>query len=179
MICHNATDMVWCMYQKTKMQAKNLWMQGRVPDPPLSPKGERESELLAQHFGPRLNQGGGAVLMCSPMLRALQTIWPLAREAGLTCTVMPELYEVGGIYDDTGASPPALTAHDIRNRFPKFLTHHLPQVQHTTCLRVCVGVCVCARARACMFHANEERKMIVCIYVYMCAYACELKDTYT
>eukprot|EP00281_Chroomonas_sp_CCMP1168_P007875 CAMPEP_0206277944 /NCGR_PEP_ID=MMETSP0047_2-20121206/37143_1 /ASSEMBLY_ACC=CAM_ASM_000192 /TAXON_ID=195065 /ORGANISM="Chroomonas mesostigmatica_cf, Strain CCMP1168" /LENGTH=272 /DNA_ID=CAMNT_0053707629 /DNA_START=157 /DNA_END=975 /DNA_ORIENTATION=- len=89
--------------QITPEQATKDWLAGRVTDPPLSAKGERESHLLSKHLGPKLVQTGGAVLVSSPMLRALQTTAPLARETGFQCTVMPECFEVGGIYDSGGS----------------------------------------------------------------------------
>ncbi len=82
----------------------------RVCDPPLTPLGWRQAEILAQHLATqadleprRAGQAPGYPiqrLYCSAMLRALQTARPIAAALGLTPVVWTDIHECGGVYLD-------------------------------------------------------------------------------
>ena len=72
---------------------------------------------MLQFLATRLVQSGGAYLVTSPMLRAMQTTAPLARDTGFNVIVHPEGYEVGGLYDSARGGAPSkaegMTADEI------------------------------------------------------------------
>lgn len=137
-------------------QATHQWLAGRIPDPPLSFKGEKESHHLSQvpashplprrpavvgskvhltlpspqFLSARLVRSGGAYLVTSPMLRAMQTTAPLARDTGYNVIIHPECYEVGGLYDSAkggrALKVEGMTAEAIAAAFPGYHTHLLP-----------------------------------------------------
>jgi broad specificity phosphatase PhoE len=112
----------------------------RVSDPPLTERGERQSEILAWHLatGTELepstsaannyNQRGYGItrLYCSPMWRALQTAYFIGQALGLTPEVWVDLHEKGGIYLDheDGRGPvgcPGRTRREIQLAFPNYV----------------------------------------------------------
>lgn len=93
--------------------------RARLPDPELSPIGQRQVELLAEALAPML-RAERTLLVTSPMRRALLTATPVAVRAGLgqerfVCEA--ELYEVGGCYYGDEARP-SMTAAQIEAEFP-------------------------------------------------------------
>lgn len=68
-------------------------------DPDLSPKGRQQAEALARAFAPSFSDlGERALLVSSPMRRALQTAMPMAQQAKLESRQFlchAELFEVG------------------------------------------------------------------------------------
>lgn len=112
----------------------------RVADPPITPLGERQAEHLAEHLASsplyEFGRGGAAHLpgygitrlVCSPMLRTLQTAAPVARALGLPLEVWTDIHEHGGIFDgnprlEPGAegamrSFPGMTRAQMQERFP-------------------------------------------------------------
>jgi broad specificity phosphatase PhoE len=111
-------------------QAAAIWMSQRVHDPALSAKGLEEASCAAQELGKYLGSRGAAALVVpSPMLRALQTALPIVQTLRCACTVSPLVYETGGMYaqDVTGfVNRPGLTADEISRRFSLFRTSELP-----------------------------------------------------
>ena len=102
--------------------AREEWFAQRSDDPDLTPKGENQAELLAQVLAPELKQGGNrAVLVASPMTRALRTAQPLAKALGQGVLVHPLMFENGGCYGlaEGGEFVPGKgrTAEEIRDEF--------------------------------------------------------------
>ena len=115
------------------------FMASRSPDPPVTPAGERQAELLAAYIA-TIDDGIDATparmssylrvhpvtkLYVSPMLRTLQTAQPLAAALDLTPDVWVEIHEHGGIF--TGNPElgdvqgyPGLTRGEIAARFPTY-----------------------------------------------------------
>lgn len=63
----------------------------REVDPPLSDRGRRQADLLAD----RLSRSPLAAVVSSPMLRAQQTAAPLAQRLGIEVEVIDDLAEAG------------------------------------------------------------------------------------
>lgn len=102
--------------------AREEWFAQRSDDPDLTPMGKDQAELLAQVLAPELKQGGSrAVLVASPMARALRTAQPLARALGQGVLVHPLMYENGGCYglSEGGEFVPGKgrTAEEIKAEF--------------------------------------------------------------
>jgi broad specificity phosphatase PhoE len=85
----------------------DAYMAQRDPEPPLTDLGHRQAQLVAEHLvstqHPERKQEGHdgyhfTRLLCSPMLRTLQTAQPISRATGLTPEVWLEIYEQGGIF---------------------------------------------------------------------------------
>lgn len=88
------------------------YMAGRNPEPPLSAIGQRQAQLLADQLGAvaanpppaidRLvwmtNEHPIDTLYVSPMLRALQTAWPISQALGLQPQVWVAIHEHGGVF---------------------------------------------------------------------------------
>ncbi len=66
----------------------------RVPDPGLTEIGEQQAAALANWFSSHPID----FLYCSPFLRALETVRPLAELTQLPVRVRANLFEVGGCY---------------------------------------------------------------------------------
>ena len=104
-------------------------------DPPLTDIGERQAEVVAEFLaaGGHLMPGERSTerphfdyLYCSPMLRSLQTVEPVAREMGVTPEVWIDIHEVGGIFLDHGEDRgvvgyPGQTRQQITDRFPGYI----------------------------------------------------------
>jgi broad specificity phosphatase PhoE len=101
----------------------------RICDPPLTELGHRQAEILAGHLaGVQLGSTGhGCVtrLLCSPMLRALQTARYLEQAIGVTPEVWVDIHEHGGIYLDHGEGRvvgyPGQTRQQLQAQFPSYL----------------------------------------------------------
>lgn len=86
----------------------------RVPDPPLTPLGHKQAELLADRLAqpvPSVSTGRGEEqaadfglthLYSSLMVRAIMTASYAAERLGLPLVAWPEVHEIGGIYDTVG-----------------------------------------------------------------------------
>jgi len=109
------------------------YQTGRVADPALSPRGQRQAELLAIHLG---GEGGAALnlqpideLWVSPHRRTLQTAAPLAAALGLTPLVATRYFESGGVFEAKDGTYTSYHAHggltrlQMRDEFP---TYSLP-----------------------------------------------------
>ena len=79
-------------------------------DPPLTDIGERQAEMVSEFLaaGRHLMPGERSAdrphfdyLYCSPMLRSLQTVEPIARAMGVTPEVWIDIHEVGGIFSQS------------------------------------------------------------------------------
>ena len=74
--------------------AERIWLTERVHDPGLSEKGHAEAAAagaeLLRYLGPE--RGRAALVVPSPMLRALQTAAPIVAALGCPCQVSPLVY---------------------------------------------------------------------------------------
>ncbi|MCA9132146.1 MAG: histidine phosphatase family protein [Planctomycetales bacterium] len=66
----------------------------RVPDPGLTAVGRQQAQATAAWLGTRSLTS----LYCSPFLRSLETVRPIAETTGLTVRVRGDLFELGGCY---------------------------------------------------------------------------------
>lgn len=125
------------------------YMLTREPEPPLSPIGFRQAELLAEYLkGARPkhpagiddipdeaelaaaveetpeNRLGITRIYVSPMLRALQTAQPVAQALGLRPRIWVDIHEHGGIFmrqpDGSSVGHPGLGRAEIQERFPDY-----------------------------------------------------------
>lgn len=69
-------------------------------DPPLSPLGLKQAELLAEAFP----EGGIDRIFSGTLIRTMQTVSPLARKLGLRIELLPDLMEVGTVVSGTDMS---------------------------------------------------------------------------
>ena len=98
----------------------NLWsgqdydeyMAARLPDPPLTPIGEQQAELVAEHMAGTVHPEndndrlGGSdrpgygidEIYCSAMFRAMQTAKPIGRELNLSPRIWIDIHEHGGMF---------------------------------------------------------------------------------
>lgn len=99
------------------------FLAARSDDPPLTPLGVEQAAQLAAHVratGERIDR-----LVCSPMLRAIQTAQPLAAVLGVPVEVWVEVHEHGGMYvgnPHTGegfAARPGLSRSAIAELLPE------------------------------------------------------------
>jgi 2,3-bisphosphoglycerate-dependent phosphoglycerate mutase len=113
------------------------YMVRRDPEPPLTELGRRQAELLARHLAgndfPERKQednksGYGLTrLYCSPMLRTLQTAWPISQHTGLKPEIWLDLHEQGGIFHGNPrngepiVSFPGLSRRQIEEQYPGYL----------------------------------------------------------
>jgi 2,3-bisphosphoglycerate-dependent phosphoglycerate mutase len=120
----------------------------RVEDPPLTAIGERQADLLAEHLAggwqpitwapvpvppgvpTQGNRRGYGLtrLLCSPMLRSMQTAQPVARSLGLTPEVWIDIHEQGGMFLEEGdadervaVGKTGLVRTEMQARFPDYL----------------------------------------------------------
>ena len=152
-------------------------MSLRRKDPALTETGERQAECVApflaagRHLTPDERAAGDPPfdeLYCSPMLRALQTAEPIARDLGMAPEVWVDIHEVGGIYLDHGAERgvvgyPGQTRNEIKERFPGYVLplevgekgwwHHGFEELHR-CHGRAIGV-----ASALLDRASEDRRI--------------------
>jgi len=111
----------------------------RSHDPEITDVGEKQAEALAAHlamttypaFGNRgqapLSGYGITRIVCSPMVRTLQTAAPTAKALGLPLEVWLDIHEQGGLFtgnpqDEAGViSFPGLTRAQMTERFGALL----------------------------------------------------------
>ena len=107
----------------------------RVEDPPLTDKGEKQTERVAAYLGEgrhllSAERGGGRPLLdhiyCSPMLRTLQTAQPIGRALARAPEVWVDIHEWGGIFLDHGdergvVGYPGMSRSDIEERFEGYV----------------------------------------------------------
>eukprot|EP00039_Didymoeca_costata_P020954 m.342941 g.342941 ORF g.342941 m.342941 type:complete len:273 (-) comp22064_c0_seq1:20-838(-) len=120
-----------------------LWLEGRFDDPPVTALGQQQSDALARYFREfngedealEVARKHGVKLYCSPMRRTCQTVAPLMTALNESCTVLPHIYEVGGVYttfkDKNGVRKrvgpgKSLSNDDIKKIHRKFDTEYLP-----------------------------------------------------
>lgn len=112
------------------------YMAQRDPEPPLTDLGFRQAALLAEHCAsnnhPERKQEAERTgyaftrIYCSPMLRTLQTSWPLSQATGLSPQIWVDLHEQGGIFKGNPHTEhgvvgyPGLTCNEIRAQFPGY-----------------------------------------------------------
>ena len=104
----------------------------RVADPPLTPLGRRQAEMVAQHLATgmvkvpdgELRPYGIGRLYCSAMERALDTAQVMGSALGLVPEVWLDIHEVGGIYLDGPEGPEGYagkTRQEIEDEYPGFV----------------------------------------------------------
>lgn len=111
----------------------------RTSDPPITDLGEAQADRLAQYLAesqhPEFNRrehrrvSGFGInrIVCSPMLRTLQTASPSARALNLPLEVWTDIYEQGGLFDGDpdgkhGARTyPGLSRAEMENLVPGVL----------------------------------------------------------
>ena len=90
----------------------------RVPDPGLTEIGEQQATALAAWFASHAID----YLYCSPFLRALETVRPLAELRQLPVRVRANLFELGGCYSghETGKKrgEPGMGKNQLRSGYP-------------------------------------------------------------
>lgn len=97
------------------------YMKQRVAEPPLTKLGEVQAERLGSYVGGM----GISRLYCSPMLRTMQTIRPLAESLGCNPAVWIELHEQGGVFHRPSAEAqavghPGLSRSEMNELFPNY-----------------------------------------------------------
>ncbi len=116
----------------------NDYMSQRVPEPPITELGFQQAELVARHIvnegqisedqanGEHVVVGNGygfTRLLVSPMLRTLQTAWPLSQALGLAPEVWVTIHEQGGMFAGNPhqgevTNFPGLTRSEMLTSFP-------------------------------------------------------------
>ena len=97
------------------------YMKSRVAEPPLTEMGEQQAERLGAYFdGKEISH-----LFCSPMLRTMQTMRPLAESQGREPAVWIDLHEHGGIFLRPGPNAqavgfPGLNRAEMGRLFPGY-----------------------------------------------------------
>ena len=117
--------------------------RNRITDPPITELGKRQSEILAQHLATGTTQDlvpgaapgsaraqerkgyGITSLYCSPMLRSLQTAYPIKEATGLLPKVWVDIHESGGMFLDHGdergsVGYPGMTRSEILANYPDY-----------------------------------------------------------
>lgn len=98
----------------------------RVADPPLTERGRAQAACLGPfvaasgHLDPQERDGGPPFdeILCSPMLRTLETARPMVDALGLQATVRVDVHEVGGVWVDGQAHCPGLSRAQIQKQLP-------------------------------------------------------------
>lgn len=97
------------------------YMKQRVAEPPLTEMGEKQADRLGAYVR------GMAItrLYCSPMLRTMQTIKPVADSLDCQPSVWIDLHEHGGIFLRSGADAqavgfPGLNRAEMSSMFPGY-----------------------------------------------------------
>lgn len=97
------------------------YMKQRVAEPPLTELGEKQADRLGAYV-----QGKAITrLYCSPMLRTMQTIRPVADSLGCQPSVWIDLHEHGGIFLRPGSDAeavgfPGLNRAEMSSMFPGY-----------------------------------------------------------
>ena len=97
------------------------YMKQRVAEPPLTEMGERQANRLRNSFGDQAISR----LYCSPMLRTMQTMQPVADALGTSPSVWLDLHEHGGIFHRPGTDAeavghPGLSRAEMSAKFPGY-----------------------------------------------------------
>ncbi|MEZ4860305.1 MAG: histidine phosphatase family protein [Caldilineaceae bacterium] len=110
----------------------------REAEPPLTEIGLRQAQLLADYLAatqasdgtqdpkPHVDEGYSFTqLYCSPMLRTLQTAWPISQAMGLQPEVWIDIHEHGGIFSgdpktDSVVMAYGLTRQQMAEQFPRY-----------------------------------------------------------
>lgn len=85
---------------------------GRMCDPPLTDLGRRQAACVAEHIRAARESGGTREpfdftrLICSPMIRALQTASAIGQATGVPVEVWTDVHETLGIWRDSGDGTP-------------------------------------------------------------------------
>jgi 2,3-bisphosphoglycerate-dependent phosphoglycerate mutase len=117
--------------------AYDEYMERRDPEPPLTELGHQQAKLLASHLAgnnyPERKQEGGVKgygltrLYCSPMMRTLQTAWPISQHTGLKSEIWLDLHEQGGIFHGNPRNSgsivgfPGLNRRQIEEQYPGYV----------------------------------------------------------
>jgi 2,3-bisphosphoglycerate-dependent phosphoglycerate mutase len=112
------------------------YMARRDPEPPLTDLGHQQAGLLAEHLisnshpERKLEEtaSGYALtkILCSPMLRTLQTAWPISQATGIEPQVWLAIHEQGGCFSgnprtgDEIINFPGLTRRAMAEQFPGY-----------------------------------------------------------
>jgi len=81
--------------------------EGRTADPSLTDLGRVQAARLAEAFADR-RLPRPQVLLCSPMVRAVQTSVAISEELDVPVELITDAYEVGGLYGGLPAAPTAV-----------------------------------------------------------------------
>ena len=97
------------------------YMRQRVAEPPLTELGEQQASRLVTYFV----DVAISRLYCSPMLRTMQTIRPVADALDLSPTVWLDLHEHGGVFlrpgpDAEAVGFPGLSRAEMSQKFPGY-----------------------------------------------------------
>ena len=97
------------------------YMKQRVAEPPLTEMGEKQAKRL----GTFISDVAITRLYCSPMLRTMQTMQPVADALGCDPSVWLELHEHGGIFlrpaaDAEAVGFPGLSRAEMSAMFPGY-----------------------------------------------------------
>jgi len=90
--------------ERTEQSPYDEYMKRRVSEPPLTANGEKQADQLGRFIG----NLPVAHLYCSPMLRTMQTMRPVAASLGRAPSVWVDLHEHGGIFQRAGADAEAV-----------------------------------------------------------------------
>eukprot|EP00929_Paragymnodinium_shiwhaense_P033431 TRINITY_DN18359_c0_g1_i1.p1 TRINITY_DN18359_c0_g1~~TRINITY_DN18359_c0_g1_i1.p1 ORF type:complete len:338 (-),score=14.50 TRINITY_DN18359_c0_g1_i1:170-1183(-) len=115
----------------SQVRSEAEWLEKRRDDPNMTQEGIQQAEALAATYGPNLKERG-CIIHCSPMLRTLQTAWPLAHAGSTDVKVNSDLYETGGVYTVAeggarGGPGSCLSKKDIVTQFPGYDVSSLPE----------------------------------------------------
>ena len=97
------------------------YMRQRVAEPPLTELGEQQASRLITYFV----DVAISRLYCSPMLRTMQTIQPVAGALDLSPSVWLDLHEHGGVFlrpgpDAEAVGFPGLSRAEMSQKFPGY-----------------------------------------------------------
>lgn len=90
--------------KRTEPFSFDEYMKRRVSEPPLTANGEKQADQLGTFIGSL----PVAHLFCSPMLRTMQTMQPVAASLGSAPSVWVDLHEHGGIFQRASADGEAV-----------------------------------------------------------------------
>lgn len=113
----------------------DAYMKGRSADPPITDLGHIQVKLLTDHLAgdgtpppdtPAHGKGAYGIthLYCSPMLRSLQTAYPIAQALDLPLSIWIDIHEHGGMFTGNPRSgenlviDPGLNRRAIQKSFP-------------------------------------------------------------
>lgn len=159
----------------SESELEAVWLARRREDPGLTPGGLEQAEVFADAYAADLS-ARGCVVVCSPLLRALQTAAPLVQRLGCEAIVRPDVFESGGCYTlgeggCRGGPGKCLSADEVRARFPGFDVSALParggwyrggwEADAEARVR-CAGVASWLRSPEIRQHARGRMLVLVC-----------------